>query len=152
LFSAVVLTLVLVLVGFTIPISAITNGEPDVDRHPYVCLVVFDVLGPGGTPIPAWRATGTLIAPGVVLTAGHATDGAVAARVWFDEIVQGNPEYPFGGSTSTEGTPYTHPEFSIGFGEGLPGFTTHDVGIVVLDEPVIMAEYGELPAADLVDT
>jgi hypothetical protein len=41
----------------------------------------------------------------VVLTAGHCTDGAVAARVWFDEDVQSNSEYPFSGATSYDGAP-----------------------------------------------
>lgn len=67
---------------------AITNGHPDGGRHPYVGLLVFDdEMG------PAWRCTGSLISPTVVLCAGHCTDGAVAARVWFDEVVEGNPDY-----------------------------------------------------------
>ena len=40
------------------------------------------------------------MSPTVFLTAGHCTDGAVAARVWLDESVQDNEEYPFGGVTS----------------------------------------------------
>ena len=77
--------------------GAITNGVPDGDDHPYVGLLVFDVYVPGVGNVPAWRCSGALIAPNVVLTAGHCTDGAVAARIWFDEIVEGNSEYPFSG-------------------------------------------------------
>jgi secreted trypsin-like serine protease len=62
---------------------AITNGQPDAGAHPYVGLLVFD-YAPGA---PGWRCSGALIAPDVVLTAGHCTDGAVAARIWFDEDV-----------------------------------------------------------------
>ena len=67
--------------------AAITNGQPDGDNHPYVGLLVFDSVFPDGSIGPAWRCSGALIAPDVVLTAGHCTDGAVAARAWFDEDV-----------------------------------------------------------------
>jgi len=71
---AVMLVLALGSIGIA---YAITNGQPDGDAHPYVGLLVFDDA-PGH---PAWRCSGSLIAPNVVLTAGHCTDGAVAARV-----------------------------------------------------------------------
>ncbi len=144
----VVLGLMLSSIGIA---SAITNGQPDGNNHPYVGLLVFDD-SPGH---PAWRCSGSLIAPDVVLTAGHCTDGAVAARVWFDEVVQGNPEYPFSGATSYDGIPYTNPDFCIGCGNGLPGFAYRDVGVVVLSEPVppeVVGEYAQLPTAGLVDT
>jgi hypothetical protein len=133
---------------------AITNGQPDGDEHPYVGLLVFDVEVEPGVYVPAWRCSGSLISPTVVLCAGHCTYGAARARVWFDEVVEGNPEYPFGGVTSYEGTPHTHPDFWYGAPQ-LPEWLTHDVGVVVLDEPVpldVLDEYGELPTEDLVDT
>jgi 2',3'-cyclic-nucleotide 2'-phosphodiesterase (5'-nucleotidase family) len=144
-------------VGLLGPAGAITNGQPDGDDHPYVGLLVFDIEVPDVGTVPAWRCSGALIAPDLVLTAGHCTDGAVAARIWFDEVVEGNPEYPYPGSTSVEGTPYTHPDFQsednpYGGGNGLPAFAYRDVGLVVLDEPVLMDEYAELPDAGLVDT
>lgn len=143
-----VLTLVLVTVGSAL---AITNGQPDGNNHPYVGLAVFDVA-PGR---PAWRCSASLLSPTLVLTAGHCTDGAVAARVWFDEVVQGNPEYPFSGATSYDGVPYTNPGFCIGCGNGLPGFALRDVGVIVLTEPVpasVVSQYAALPPAGLVDT
>ena len=140
----VVLVLALSTVGIA---SAITNGQPDGGAHPYVGLLVFDVNG-----TPAWRCSGSLISPTVVLTAGHCTDGATAARVWFDEVVQGNPDYPFGGPSAIEGTPYTFPDFCIGCGNGLPGFAQGDVGIVVLDQAVSGITPATLPTAGLVDT
>lgn len=140
-------------------VSAVTNGQPDEDNHPYVGLLVFDAA-PGQ---PAWRCSGTLIASNVVLTAGHCTDGAVAARVWFDEDVTYDavpyPLYPYGGpgSGAVEGTPYTNPDYRssdnpYGGGNGLPAFSYRDVGVVVLSEPVYMNEYGALPEPGVVDT
>ena len=131
------------------PAKAITNGEPDRGRHPYVGLAVFD-----DADGPSHRCSASLLSPTVVLTAGHCTDGAVAARVWFAEDVQNNSEYPFGGATSYEGTPYTYPDFCIGCGNGLPGFAQRDVGVIVLSEPVptsVVSRYAELPSAGLVD-
>jgi hypothetical protein len=135
--------------------SAITNGTPDGDDHPYVGLVVFDVLDEEGNQVPSHRCTASLLTDTVVLTAGHCTDGTVAARIWLDEIVQGNPEYPFSGATSYDGVPHTYPGFCIGCGKGLPGFAAGDVGIVVLTEPVptsVVSEYAELPSENLVNT
>ena len=150
---AIMLTLALLLsiVGFA---SAITNGQPDGDNHPYVGLLVFDVA----EGVPGWRCSGALIAPNVVLTAGHCTDGAVAARIWFDEDVTYDnipyPLYPFGGpgSGAIEGTAYTYSEFCTGCGNGLPEFAHGDVGIVVLDKDVDVGGFAELPTAGLVDT
>jgi hypothetical protein len=150
------IALALVLVLSTIGIAgAITNGQPDGDNHPYVGLVVFDVLDEEGNQVPSHRCSASLLSPTVVLTAGHCTDGTVAARIWFDEIVQGNPEYPFSGATSYDGIPHTNPDFCIGCGNGLPGFALRDVGVVVLTEPVptsVVSEYAQLPTAGLVDT
>lgn len=152
-----VVTLILMLgtVGIAL---AITNGEPDGDRHPYVGFLVFDVYVPGFGNVPAWFCSGTLIAPDVVLTAGHCTYGAAAARIWFDELFQdenGNflvPDFPWGGVVAVEGTPYTHPDFCIGCGKGLPAFDFRDIGVVVLDEPVDVGGFAQLPTAGLVDT
>ncbi len=154
--SVFVVTLVLTMLAVAvIPAAAITNGQSDAGRHPYVGLAVFDTVHSDGTVGPTWRCSASLLSPTLVLTAGHCTDGAVAARVWFDEIVQGNPEYPFSGVTSFDGTPYTFPGFCIGCGNGLPGFAIGDVGVIVLSEPVpafVVGQYAELPAAGLVDT
>ena len=74
-----------------------------------------------------------------------------------DEVVQGNTQYPFGGTTSFEGTPHTFPGFCIvdctkGF--GMLSWIAGDVGIVVLSEPVpasVVSSYALLPTAGLVD-
>jgi hypothetical protein len=137
------------------PASAITNGRPDGNAHPYVGLAVFDVEEEGGGQVPSHRCSASLLSPTLVLTAGHCTDGTVAARIWFDEIVEGNPEYPFSGPSSYDGIPHTYPGFCIGCGKGLPGFAIGDVGVIVLTEPVPVEEvsvYAQLPSAGLVDT
>ena len=157
-----ILTFVLVLVlvlGSVGVAGAITNGVPDGDNHPYVGLLVFDAA-PG---VPGWRCSGALIAPTVVLTAGHCTDGAVAARIWFDEDVTYDnipfPLYPYGGpgSGAIEGVAYTNPLYRspdnpYGGGNGLPAFSYRDTGIVVLNEAVTDKGYAALPTAGLVDT
>ena len=134
--------------------GAITNGQPDNNAHPYVGLLVFED-SPGH---PAWRCSGSLIAPTVVLTAAHCTDGAVAARAWFKEDVTAaaEPTYPGPGGDAVEGTPHTNPLYNVGNpyggGNGLPAFSFRDVGVVVLDQPVTNVGFATLPTAGLVDT
>ncbi len=79
LLAVVVLTLAWASAGV---IYAITNGQPDGTAHPYVGVLVFYVPNQNEELEPAWFCSGSLIAPTVVLTAGHCTDGAAAARVW----------------------------------------------------------------------
>lgn len=137
------------------PAQAITNGQPDNGRHPYVGLAVFDTLV-NGVATPSHRCSGTLLSPTVFLTAGHCTFGTVRARVWFADNVQTNTEYPFSGATSYDGTPYTYPGYcDAPCGPGLPNFAQFDVGVIVLSEPVptsVVGTYGLLPTAGLVDT
>jgi hypothetical protein len=151
-----VVVAVLVMVLGTAGIAgAITNGEPDAGRHPYVGLLVFEDWDPPPGEPPAWRCSGALIAEDVVLTAGHCTYGAEAARVWFDESVEGNPDYPWGGPSAIEGTAYTNPKYRSDENPkkgGLPGFSYRDVGVVVLDEEVDVGGFAALPEAGLVDT
>ena len=127
----IVLILVLALAGTAL---AVTNGEPDGGAHPYVGLMVADDVD--GNPM--WRCTGTLISSTVFLTAGHCTEAPAArATIWFAEDVDQEPGYPFVGDV--DGMTHTHPDYNPA------AFFLYDLGVVVLDEPVIMAEYGELP-------
>jgi len=125
------------LLAVVIPAAAVTFGELDGEDHPYVGLMVFDV---GGSP--AWRCSGTLLSPTVMLTAGHCTFGTSGGRVWFESDVQsGIPEngYPSGGGTSIEfKAVYTNPNYNDG------AFYLFDVGIAILKKPVHTDTYGVL--------
>jgi hypothetical protein len=128
------------------PAVAITRGgELDGDDHPYVGLMVADVNG-----TPSWRCSGSLISPTVYVTAGHCTFGADSVSIWFaSDVASERPQngYPFGGTGySVDGTPYSHPLYLD------EAFYLYDLGVVVLDEPVYMPEYAELPDEGVVDT
>ncbi|SBS72545.1 trypsin-like serine protease [uncultured Microbacterium sp.] len=138
---AVAAVAALLLVSMASPAQAITDGVPDGDDHPQVGLMVaFDADG------PAWRCSGTLISPTVYLTAGHCTYGATHVEIWFGDDIRDAAanSYPTTGDVS--GTPYTHPQYDDA------AFYLYDVGVVVLDEPVILPEYGTLPTLNLLDT
>ncbi|MDN4610849.1 S1 family peptidase [Arthrobacter burdickii] len=129
------------------PASAITGGEPDGEDHPNVGLILF-YDSDGGR----FRCSATLIAPTVLLTAAHCTDGTAGSTlVTFDSVVAEAPPTPFPvaadpsvGYTDEEieaagylsGTAYTHPDYS--------NFTDlanwNDVGVIILDEPVTTIE------------
>jgi secreted trypsin-like serine protease len=120
------------------PASAVLYGAPDGDDHPMVGLAVFDVDG-----VPAWRCSGTLLSPTVFLTAGHCASGTSGARVWFESVVD-DQFYPFSGGTAIDGTPHAHPLY-----DDFASFpATFDIGVVVLDEPVTLSEYGSLPSVN----
>ncbi len=113
--------------------SFITNGTLDGDAHPAVVLIIMDVAGK-----PAFRCSGTLIAPKVVLTAGHCAGqpGEFSGlRIFNEADVQHDPTYPNpGGPNTIEATEWhSHPAFT----EAL--FFLHDVGVVLLSKAVKLA-------------
>ncbi|HEV8230280.1 MAG TPA: trypsin-like serine protease [Candidatus Limnocylindria bacterium] len=151
LFFAVLAALML---ASAIPVAAITYGEADNGRHPYVGLVVFY----DASNTPQWRCSGTLLSSTVLLTAGHCTggpdEGIVAAQVWFSDFEPfgtWSGSGPCGSATGypcaggVRGTPHTHPQFAF----TLPN--THDVGIVTLESGVRSKTYGKLPALGFLD-
>lgn len=130
------------LVALSIAASAvaITDGELDGDGHPYVGLMIaYD-------GVSAWRCSGALISPTVFVTAGHCTDGAIFATVYFDADVQsgipGNG-WPFSGGVN--GTAFTSPDY-------VPqAFFLNDLGVVILHQAQSLSEYAELADAGQLD-
>jgi secreted trypsin-like serine protease len=125
------------------PIAAVTNGELDGDRHPYVGLMVAHAAD--GTPL--WRCSGTLLSATLFLTAGHCTEAPAAhVEIWFDaDVESGIPEngYPFKGDAG--GKPFTHPNYDP------RAFFLFDLGVVVLKKPMEMEKYGVLPQLNVLD-
>ena len=123
----------LVALSFVGPALAVTNGDLDGENHPYVGLM-FAHDGTYG-----WRCSGTLISPTVFVTAGHCTDGAIFATVYFESDVEsgipGNG-YPFGGGVN--GVAFTSPDYIQA------AFFVNDLGVVVLNDAVDLPEYAEL--------
>ena len=135
-----------------IPASAVTDGELDGDGHPAVVLILMEVNG-----APAFRCSGTLIAPTYVLTAGHCAGAPgefSGMRIFTESDVQGGigttNNYPLGGGpNSIEAIRFAaHPLFPTA------PFFVHDVGMLELASPVDLpdGEYGTLPTANQFDT
>lgn len=137
------------------PAQATTGGEPDGDLHPDVGLLLY--YAEDGR----YRCSATLVAPTIVVTAAHCTEGTLGSTlVTFDSVIAEQPPTPFPvaadasvGYTPEEiaaagyysGTAHTHPAYS--------GFTDldnwNDVGVIVLDEPVASFGDGYAEIADL---
>lgn len=137
-------TLMAILVLAVSPVAAVTDGEPDGNGHPYVGLMVAQTE----EGVPLWRCSGTLLSPTLFLTAGHCTEAPAAhVEIWFDaDVESGIPANGYPNDGDVGGTPYTHPQYDPN------AFFLYDLGVVVLDEPVVMAEYGVLPEQDQLDS
>lgn len=141
--------------------QAITGGEADGNGHPNVALITFY----DGADHFRYRCSATLVAPSVLVTAAHCTDGQAGKTIATftsdiadappsgiptapDVAADGTSQTGFTqtgtftdarGRTWYAGTAHTHPDYS--------GFTDlanwNDVGVVVLDD----APAGISPAA-----
>lgn len=142
------------------PAFAITGNWVEDNEHPFVGLIVFydasgEFLG---------RCSGSLLNATKFVTAGHCVkiEGAASARVYFQQDAGANfdPDlgydpitlYPDDCAPGTLGvscaTSSTLRDFDYDSGT-LPD--THDLGVVILDQPIALPEYGDLPRAGLLD-
>jgi V8-like Glu-specific endopeptidase len=131
----VVIATALPIAALATPAAAITNGAADGDAHPYV----------GIASSRDEFCSGTLLSPRVFLTAGHCTSDFAATGeptfVTFDPNASPSSRY-------LTGTPHTEPGFfNIPPQKvGVPASVGHDLGVIVLDQPVNLPAYGTLPA------
>lgn len=153
--SIVVVVLALVL---AVPAGAITKNWVEDFEHPFVGLVVFyDENGEF-----SHRCSGSLLDSTTFLTAGHCTAGVGSARVYFqqdaganfDPVTQIDPitGYPEFCAGATLGVVCATSDELYDFDFANGGFPdTHDVGLVILDQPISLSEYGELPEAGVLN-
>ncbi|MFN8591027.1 MAG: trypsin-like serine protease [Thermomicrobiales bacterium] len=123
--------------------AQITDGVLDGNGHPYVGLMVAqDAKGK-----PLWRCSGTLLSSQLFLTAGHCTEAPAAhVEIWFQaDVESGIPANGYPNKGQVGGTPHTHPQYNP------DAFYQYDLGVVVLDKPMKMKQYGALPTLDVLD-
>ena len=138
------------------PVAAITGNWVEDFEHPFVGLIVFyDENGEF-----AGRCSGSLLDPYNFLTAGHSLVGPTArvylqqdAGVNYDPATELDPVtgYPEFCADSTLGVMCATSDelYNYGFPQPLPN--RHDVALVVLDQPIYLSEYGQLPEAGYLD-
>ena len=131
-------------------LHAITFGENDNGRHPFVGSLVGEI---DGTRFQ-W-CSGTLVSESVFVTAGHCLVGTEEAGIpiWvtLDEVIDADGDGVVDPTvTLHDGTAYVHPQWGFPAAGGNAA-DPHDVAVFVLDEPVNMSEYGQLPTAGQLD-
>jgi hypothetical protein len=143
------------LLATVIPVAAITWGEPDNGEHPHVGTLLFVQNGVG-----YYSCTGTMIAPRVMVTAGHCVEeyGNIneVTYVRFDEdALSGLHDYQtlaqwFRKDWLAVETVIPHPKY-----DDYATFPlTYDVGVVILKKPYYPTDgngnviFGELPEED----
>jgi len=149
----ILLTLVAVFALILVRAQAVTDGKVDGNAHPAVVLLLMEVGGK-----PAFRCSGTLLSPTVLLTAGHCTNAFPDApytgmRVFTESDVEAGigktNNYPFAGPNAVEAVSWAaHPLYETG------SFVRHDVGVVILSGGGVQlpaSQYGKLPTVNQFD-
>lgn len=121
----------------------ITNGSLDNNRHPEVGTIVAEYKTPG---VKDSACTGTLISPTVFLTAGHCIfllqEMFGVTQVW----VTFDPVFSRSSTNLYPGTMHLNPAFP-GTGASDP----EDLGVIVLDAPIMGITPATLPSPGLLD-
>lgn len=138
--------------AWVMPASAITFGQPDT-THTNVGTILVGYPGAGFSA----SCSGTLIHPGVVLTAGHCTDwfevllsrGFVELWVSFQQNPYDglDPDDPAAGGWIEVAEVITHPDYNDFRAQS----DTYDVGLVLLAEAVTDLPVATLPESGLLD-
>jgi Trypsin len=174
------LAAVVAVLAVAAPAQAIKGGVADNNAHPYVGQLLFydpTAIDPRFSDPGGWfNCSGTLVSPTIVVTAGHCTFGtgtngepteSGGNDVWISFAEE--PDYSILPPSSEfvpddnagryeawsdalnrsrewiRATAYPHPEYDEN------AFFQHDLGVLVLSEPVRLREYGQLPEAGLLD-
>jgi Trypsin len=140
---AVALVSLVSLAPWTPSSLGITNGSLDNSRHPEVGVIVAEYKTPG---VKDSACTGTLISPTVFLTAGHCIfllqEMFGVTQVW----VTFDPAFSRSSPNLYPGTMHLNPAFP-GHGNADP----EDLGVIVLDPPIVGITPAALPSLGLLD-
>ena len=128
------------------PAGAITGNYEEDHIHTYVGLVAFydeddEFVG---------RCSGSLLSATVFITAGHCMEpstGATHARLWFQQDAGADydpeTETPASSGYPVASDVMSHQIYNYGFDEWAGFPNTHDVAIVILDEPITQTDQAE---------
>jgi hypothetical protein len=160
-------------IGMVAPTTAITGNFVDDFDHPFVGLIAFYSDRQGTDEAFVHRCSGSLVDDGtpadgsrVFVTAGHCTDDEtgtdvnVSARIWFRQDagarfdgvnrdpLTGYPDRCIDDRTvALDACETAHEMYNYGF-NNFAGFPNHrDVGVVILDKPVVLPEYATITDA-----